>query len=33
MNQLGSGFQQQLDRDRSPAFPTSYDFLRSNEIV
>ena len=31
MNQLGSRFQQQLDR--SPAFPTSDDFLRSYEIV
>ena len=31
MNQLGSRFQQQLDR--SPAFPTSDDFIRSKEII
>ena len=31
MNQLGSRFQQQLDR--SPAFLTSDDFVRSNKIV
>ena len=31
LNQLGSRFKQQLDR--SPAFPTSDDFLRSYEIV